>query len=231
MMDCGHYRRSLLADPQDPSLEMLAHRESCSECRAYTDSVLRFESRLVTALRVELPVPGRRAAPRTVTYRKSWLAMAASVVMAVAVAGVLWLAVPPPSLAADVVAHMAGEPDAWRRSDVSVADSALLEVLRDSKMRLAPNAGLVSYASSCAFRGHRVPHLVLQTESGPVTVMVLVHERVLNPVQFDEQGYRGVIVPVAGHGGLAVLARDPNADTKTVDRFAARILQYIQWTG
>ena len=47
----------------------------------------------------------------------------------------------------------------------------------------------------------------MQTESGPVTVMVLVHERVSKPLQFDEQGYRGVIVPVPGHGSLAVLGR------------------------
>ena len=78
-------------------------------------------------------------------------------------------------------------------------------MLRDSRLRLSNGAGMVSYASSCAFRGHRVPHLVIQTESGPVTVMVLVHEGVRKPVRFDEQGYRGVIVPVAGHGSLAVL--------------------------
>ena len=40
----------------------------------------------------------------------------------------------------------------------------------------AAGAGLVSYANSCVFRGHHVPHLVVQTEAGPVTVMVLVHE-------------------------------------------------------
>jgi hypothetical protein len=104
-------------------------------------------------------------------------------------------------------------------------------VLRDSHLRLAGGAGLVSYASSCAFRGHQVPHLVIQTESGPVTVMVLVHEREPKPVQFDEQGYRGVIVPVAGHGSLAVLTRDPNTDPKTIEHIAARVLDSIVWTG
>ncbi len=38
--------------------------------------------------------------------------------------------------------------------------------------------------------------------------MVLVHEAVRNPQQFDEQGYRGTIVPVPGHGSIAVLMRD-----------------------
>ena len=68
----------------------------------------------------------------------------------------------------------------------------------EPKLRLKPDAGVVSYASSCTFRGYKVPHLVVQTASGPVTVMVLVHEAVRHATQFDEQGYRGTIVPVPG---------------------------------
>ena len=126
---------------------------------------------------------------------------------------------------------MAEEPGAWRSTDVPVPTPSLQAVLRDSHLRLAAGAGVVSYANSCGFRGHRVPHLVIQTEAGPVTVMVLVHERVPMSVQFDEQGYRGVIVPVAGHGSVAVLTRGPNTDIQAVERIAARVLDSIAWTG
>jgi hypothetical protein len=126
---------------------------------------------------------------------------------------------------------MREEPQAWRRTDVPVQSSKLQDVLRDSHVRLAAGAGMVSYANSCEFRGHQVPHLVIQTEAGPVTVMVLVHEPVSKPVQFDEQGYRGVIVPVAGHGSLAVLTRGPATDIKTVEEIAHRVLDSIVWTG
>jgi len=100
-------------------------------------------------------------------------------------------------------------------------------------LRLAASAGagMVSYASSCEFRGHQVPHLVLQTESGPVTVMVLVHEHVSKPVQFDEEGYRGVIVPVPGHGSLAVLTRGSATDLETIEHIAHRVLDSIVWTS
>jgi hypothetical protein len=238
MMDCGHYRRSMLADPRDPDPRLSEHREACRDCAALTERLLNFESRLDRALRVPLPpdrvVPLRAKSPqpalRPPAYRRGWLAMAASVLFAVVVAGALWLAAPDRSLAADVVTHMGGEPDAWLRTD-PVPSSALQGVLRDSRLQLAAGAGVVSYASSCAFRGHRVPHLVIQTESGPVTVMVLVHERQPTPVQFDEQGYRGVIVPVAGHGSLAVLTRGTATDIKTVEDTAARVLDSIVWTG
>ena len=156
--------------------------------------------------------------------------MAASVLLAVVVAGVLWVAVPGASVAADVVTHMAEEPNAWRRTDVPVPDAELQEVLRNTHLRLAPGSAMVSYASSCKFRGQHVPHLVIQTDSGPVTVMVLVHERVSKPVQFDEQGYRGVILPVTGHGSIAVLTHGPTTDIETVERIAAQVLASIVWT-
>jgi hypothetical protein len=251
MMDCAYYRRSKLADPHDPDPLLREHRESCHDCTLFSERLLRFESRLERALSVALPSDGilpsdkalssgkvvplrahsSRAALRSPAYRKGWLAMAASVLMALVVAGGLWLSAPGPSLAADVVTHMREEPEAWRRTDVPVQSSKLEDVLRDSHLRLAAGAGMVSYANSCRFRGHQVPHLVIQTESGPVTVMVLVHESVSKPVQFDEQGYRGVIVPVAGHGSLAVLTRGPATDIKTIEEIAHRVLDSIVWTG
>ena len=214
------------------------HRESCHDCNLFTDRLLSFESRLVRALRVDgsarvvpLRATSPRAALRRPVYRKGWLAMAASVLLAFVVAGALWLAAPGPSLAADVVTHMAGEPDAWRRTDVPVPTPELQDVLRNTHLRLTADAGMVSYASSCEFRGRHVPHLVIQTESGPVTVMVLVHEQVSKPVQFDEQGYRGVIVPVAGHGSLAVLTHGPSVSLGTVEHIARRVLDSIVWTA
>ena len=246
MMDCAQYRRSMLADPHDPDPRLREHRESCHDCTLYSERLLRFESRLERALRVGpvseaasssdnvVPLRGRsRRALPSPAYRKRMLAMAASVLVALVVAGGLWLSAPGASLAADVVTHMREEPEAWRRTDVPVPGSKLENVLRDSHLRLAAGvgAGMVSYASSCEFRGHRVPHLVLQTDMGPVTVMVLVHEHVSKPVPFDEQGYRGVIVPVPGHGSLAVLTRGSATDLKSIEHIAHRVLDSIVWTG
>jgi hypothetical protein len=231
----------MLADPHDQDPALAQHRAGCQDCTAFAERLLRFEARLERALRVDVPaqadavsdrvVPLRATARPTPAYRKGWLAMAASVLLAAVVAGALWVAAPGTSLAADVVTHMAGEPAAWRQTDVPVPGGELEGVLRNSHLRLAAGSSVVSYASSCEFRGHHVPHLVMQTESGPVTVMVLVHEQLSKEVQFDEGGYRGVIVPVAGHGSLAVLTRGPDADIKTVEGIAARVLNSIQWTG
>jgi hypothetical protein len=259
MIDCTSHRRAILANPHDPDAELARHRETCGECFAYTERLLRFEGRLSRALRVNVPeavvaleggpagvlgegtsssgaapsggltaLRPRRGRPET----RKWLAMAASVIVGLVIAGSLWLAAPHASLAAAVVAHMAGEPQAWARTDVPVPPPELDFALRNTHMRLRPDAGLVSYAQSCLFRGHRVPHLVVQTGMGPVTVMVLVHEPVSKPAHFDEEGYRGVILPMAGHGSIAVLAKDgESADSGSIEEVAARVRAAVEWTG
>jgi hypothetical protein len=234
MTDHAHYRSAVMADPHDADPELLAHRESCAECRAFTEQLLRFEARLERALLVDIPtravvLPFARSGKAAQGLRR-WMAMAASLLLALVIAAGVWLTLPQRGLAADVVAHMAGEPDAWQLTDVPVPDADLNAVLKESKLRLKPDAGMVSYASSCNFRGHKVPHLVVQTQSGPVTVMVLVHEAVRNPKRFDEQGYRGTIVPVPGHGSIAVLMRDHESGSGDVERIAARVDASIVWT-
>jgi hypothetical protein len=239
MMNCAQYRRAVLADPRDANPELRLHRDGCRECLEYMERLLRFEGRLQRALRVSIPAAGaasvvplrtsglRRASPS----RRGWLAMAASVLILVAAAGSLWLAQPHSSLAADVVAHMAGEPQAWARTDIPVPTPDLAQALADARVQLDPKVGMVSYARSCLFRTHHVPHLVVQTEMGPVTVMVLAHESVPKPERFDEQGYHGVILPVAGHGSLAVLARGQGPDPDMLKQIAARVQDALVWTG
>jgi hypothetical protein len=229
-MDCAASRRALLADPEHPSAATLRHLATCHDCTRYSERLRRFEARLERAVRVPLGNAHAARPPTPFMARRGWLAMAASALLATVVGGSLWLAAPGASLAADVVSHMAGEPEAWSRTDRAVPQPMLDRVMGESQVRFKGPAGLVTYASSCLFRGRRVPHLVVQTAAGPVTVMVLAAETVKRPVRFDEQGYRGMIVPVAGHGSLAVLQRDPGNDMDTINGVATRVRDALEWT-
>jgi hypothetical protein len=222
MMDHNTYRRALLSDPRSEDAGMRQHRDTCVQCAAYTLRLLQFESRLERALQLQMRGPAAGSSSRR-------FALAASVLLALLVAGAVWLAVPRTSLAAAVVAHMAEEPDAWN-TRVAVPDPRLESVLKNANMHLSEGAGVVSYANGCEFRGHVVPHLVVQSAQGPVTVMVLVHERLSKQVQFDEAGYRGVIVPVPGHGSLALLMRGANAKLDDVEGIASRVRNAIVWS-
>jgi hypothetical protein len=214
MIDHAHFRTASMVDPYHRKCssreryELDAHREACAECSRYQERLLQFEQRLERALKVKVlgraKSPSRvgRALPRSWGGPKQWLALAASLLLGVAVVSGGWLAAPSRSLAADVVTHVAEEP----LTEAPVAATDLQKVLHSAEVRLLPSAGIVTYANACTFRGYTVPHLVLQSARGPVTVMVLVHESVKRTVDFNEGGYRGVIVPFEGHGSVAILA-------------------------
>jgi hypothetical protein len=146
-------------------------------------------------------------APVAKHRRPKLFAFAASVAAALLVGFTLWLSRPPESLAAEIVTHVKGEPDSWHRTQ-PLAAGQLDAVLRKSGVRLGPGLQPVVYASSCWFRGHFVPHLVVMTQDGPVTVMILLNERVPAAQQFNEEGYSGLLVPVRT-GSVAVLSRTP----------------------
>ncbi len=89
-----------------------------------------------------------------------------------------------------------------------VAPALLNEILAQSGLRLRAGAGPVSYAMSCWFRGQYVPHLVMQTDQGPVTILLLSESQgPKQPESFEEGGYRGVVIP-APRGAVAVVAQD-----------------------
>jgi hypothetical protein len=210
-VNCKEFRAATGADPRATRADLAAHAAGCEACAAWRRELLRMDDVIRRALAFDVGAErtvGPALPARSAWRRPAWRgwAMAAGVACATLVAGLLWLAPARAALADAVVAHMSEEPGAWARTD-SPADPVLLaRVLARAGVRLNAGAGVASYANSCWFRGHHVPHLVFQTDDGPVTVMVLPAERVAAAIEFDEQGYRGVLVP-AERGALAILSR------------------------
>ena len=65
---------------------------------------------------------------------------------------------------------------------------------------------------------------MVQTPRGPLTVMLLAHEKVSGPREFIEQGLNGVLLP-AGEGSVAVLARAGEVPGD----LAGRIVSGVRW--
>ena len=189
--------------------------------------MLALDERILAALRIPAPV-GRADRPAQSSVpgldRRRWIALAASIVAGVLVGTLLWVGGPRNSVAHDLIEHLDHEPEALAVTPRPVDGEVLAEVLERGGIRLRPAAGLVSYASSCRFRGRTVPHLVVQTDGGPVTVMVLRNEKTAAPVSFDEQGYTGRIVP-AGPGSIAVIGTAAG----DLEQVTARVLAAVEW--
>ncbi|MCI0436747.1 MAG: DUF3379 domain-containing protein, partial [Gemmatimonadetes bacterium] len=177
---------------------------------------------------LQVPVPDAiRAAvarPRAARApRHRWYALTASVVAGVLVGSLLWVGGPRASLAREVMAHLRHEPQSWTATQ---ADPAIVaRVLSAGGIRLREGMDDVTYANSCPFRGRIVPHLVVRTEQGPVTVLVLRDEPLRRPIRLREDGLKGSLLP-AGPGSIAVLGEGP-AD---VSGITARVLEAVEWS-
>jgi hypothetical protein len=250
-MTCDQARELIGANPDDASPELLAHLKTCPGCQAYRDQMLALNAKIRRALELDwskvqgaappsapptAEAPTTAAADRsnvTVLAKRSTrpvpkhgrprlFAVAASLAAALVTALTLWLSRPADTLAAEVVKHVEGEPDSWHETQ-PVATDELNAVLRKSGVKLGPGMPAVVYASSCMFRGRYVPHLVVATQDGPVTVMILENEKVSKAQQFNEDGYSGMLVP-APTGSVAVLSRTP----MSLERSASSVVTALQ---
>ena len=212
-------RLEIGADPAGGTPALEEHVRDCASCRQFREEMRTLDTNIRRAL--ERP-PGRVGAPRLMAPWRPW-ALAASVLLAMLAVMTVWLLRPSDTLAHEVVAHVRQEPESWLASRQIDAHS-IDEALRGAGVKLDLSADRVSYAQSCWFRGHYVPHLVVQTTQGPVTVMILRNQRVASRRSFQESGMTGVIVP-APQGSVAVLARG-NADVETL---ASQMQQEVRW--
>ena len=235
------------SDPLHLSDDAARHAAECEECRKYHADILALEALLAPALKVRVPAapPAPRldvtpaatpavtsatvtpiAAPRAgVRPRpRAWqFGLAASV--AAAVSTLLFFGYSQQSLAHAVAMHADGEPESFLTS-TPTDPTALARVMATAGVQLLPGGPMVSYARDCPLRGHTVAHLVVQTDKGPVVVLVLTHEQVAFRRTFSDHGYHGVLVPTS-QGSLAVLgAGDQDVDT-VVAAVNARI-RYLQ---
>lgn len=168
------------------------------------------------------PITSARSVRQRPTHTTWWgWAIAASVAIAFTVA--IWALRPSDTLARDVVKHIGHEPESWT-STQPVPTAAVNEVLSKAGVALDMSSDKVMYAQSCYVRGHLVPHLVVKTASGPITVIILPDEKVKERTSFHESGMSGVITP-APRGSLAVLAQGD----ENVDAVAAEVQKSVRW--
>lgn len=231
-MNCERARLLIGAEPYVTAPELAEHLAGCAECKQFQAEMVSLENDLrraleglpnaAAALATDIPAsrPAPAAGPGNVTqfrtpqaapvparrraFQRTGWAVAASV-LAVATLSV-WIFRPTNTLAHELVQHVDHEAASWN-SSTPVDAHDLQKILGKSGVTLNVTSNDVTYARTCYFRGHFVPHLVMSTTQGPVTLLALPDEHVQARESFQEGGYSGVIVP-AEHGSIAVLARD-----------------------
>jgi hypothetical protein len=227
-LNCVEFHRAVGADPNHLGQDAIAHRESCAACAQFAAETQRLDGLIKRALEIPAPQKGRAFTfpPARVAPQNRWYAMAASVLLAMGLGlGVLWFGGGVQvALAKEVVSHLNHEPDAMTESEVRVSSTLLDSALQAKGLRLAAPIGDISYVANCWVRNAFVPHVVVQTARGPVTVIVLPHEPVAAVERFDEAPYHGEMMPM-GSGSIVVIANDATL----IDEVASKVRTAIVW--
>jgi len=254
-MKCADAHLAIGAEPHTMTPQLEEHLRTCAACAEYRRELVELDDRILRALRlppaslkadssgrsavrlISDAQPAESVRPAGVVHparessgagdrQHSW-ALAASVVFALAVMAVLWAALPRNTLAADIVAHVVSEPLPWAGAESPVSASSLEAIMKRSGLRIDPIDQEVLYAQTCFLRGRLVPHFVVRTEQGPVTVVIMPHEEVTTPQHISEGGYEAVLYPHGERGSVAVLGRS----RAEADREARYFASAVHFTG
>lgn len=218
-MNVEEFRQRLPLEADNLSDEMIAQMESCEECQAIAEQFLSQGSAMDTVVREALDVDVPPNLGQTVLMQKilqrrqrsrgPLFALAATVLMGVGLAAGVFLGRSQVNeeLTNHLMAHVEHELQLLEPTDARVSINRVSYVLSQAKINVRSDIGSVRHAGLCEFRGHKVPHLVVQTEAGPVTVMLLPHEKVKKVQSFEYGEFQGVIVP-NGSGSIAIIGGD-----------------------
>ena len=222
-MNCEQFRTIVGAEPNSTDPEVLAHVEQCPECARYRQEMQAMDQLIYRALAIDVAEP--KTSTKFVRDQPRFWRMAASLLITafLVAATSLWLLSPRDSFATEVIEHVQYESGSLIRTDATVDPARVEKILAASNLRLKPGAAHVSYAMGCEFRGHYIPHLVVQSEQGPVTVLVMPKAEGQQREAIDEQGFQGVILP-APRGVIVVLGQDV-----PVDAVASTVLGALEY--
>lgn len=239
-MNCEEYREAFAADPafEDDT----GHVAACAECTEFKAEILALNASISRAMQIDVPefsmpdLPAIEDAGEKVVSLASrrkptfsmpaWIGIAATVAFA-AFIGIRYIPdsnITDAELAAEILAHVDHEPWAMQATDVSVTNERLTDVMASNRGTMRSDVGLVSYAQTCIINGRSIPHLVIQGEDGPITLLLMPEEMVSMPVQLDGRGINGVILPV-GDGSIALVG-EKDFD---VDELKERVVNSVEW--
>ena len=243
IMNCENYREAIAADPSESFEGGAGHAAVCESCSAYRAEIQALDFTIARALAIDVPelkipdlppigeadgnvvnLPFRRVSKITTP---AWIGIAASFALA-AVIGVQFIGHGPGHdqlLAGQVLAHVDHEPWALKVTDLAVSEEQFARVVNPAVGTMNRDIGLVSYAQTCIINGRTIPHLVIQGENGPITLLLMPDEMVSSAVILSGESVNGVILPV-GDGSIAIIgARD-----ERIEDLKQRVVDSVEWS-
>lgn len=251
-MNCRDYREAIAAEPSECFEGGAAHAAGCAACAEFREEMRALDACIARALAIDVPEVKMPELPPVETGREATagaqapaaspsagrrpfmsLPLWAGLAAAVAVAAFLGLRTPGgddghAQLVAEIVGHMDHEQASRQVTSVAVAEDALARVVDPAVATMDRGVGLITYAMSCVINGRTVPHLVVQGDRGPITLILMSEEPVERPVPLSGENVHGVLVP-AGSGSIAIIGQR-EGQLAEVNRIGDRLARSVEWT-
>lgn len=229
-MNCLEFRRELFAGPRHLSGAARQHLEGCSACAEAAKLAQDADRRIEEALLVAIPegLEERVLLRRGLRVQRRWeiRAMAASVILAVAVAAGLALDTRygVDGTASHALAHVSMEPESFQNAS-SLDPAAFQAAIRQLGGEGDVELGRLRYVRLCPMEeGGRGWHFVFESGKDLLTVFVVPDGRVEGRLQATTSGGTALVRAVP-KGYFAVVA----ASEGEASRFLALIQQRIRW--
>ena len=217
-MNFSEFKQLLGAEPRSRHPEFLRVRRSGAEFEAAAAEAERFEDKLERAVSIAAPeglleeiTAATARDAKTGAKRSRWwpMAMAASLLIAVGAAGVTWnLDRGWNSVEEYIVDHY--RHDGGRVLNLAPVNSIseVQAVLADLDVQALPAlAGIVGIIKNCPTPDGRGAHMILEAESGPVTVIYMPDTEVTDQEMLAFDGLQVMLVELP-RGSAAIVAPD-----------------------
>lgn len=226
-MNCLECRRLTLIDPRDDNPARATHIDGCPACAAFARKMLEQDELIREAARVEVPEglaarvllnrslrsASRRPSPRV------WVALAATVLLAVALTPALIDSMFYKPFEQEIVAHMSRHDvlTGFEHQHVS-SPQRIEEVLISANTAMPGEIGNILYASTCVVDGETMAHLLVENGDDEFVVFVMPQRTVVERA-FTLDDWSGQFV-TAGNRSVAVINRNGAGLDRAADRFS-----------
>jgi len=228
MTTCLDLRREKLADPKRLSAAATAHLKDCEHCRAFARRIDTLEQRTAQVLAV--PVPdglAERVQLRVHRHQKRpWTlwALAACLVLSFGIGLKQWKPRENPDYARFAINHVMREPESF--TEHRLADPAKFHtVMANFGADMRKPIGTVRYMRLCPVPNGTGWHIVLDTEAGPATLLLIPGRHVTREMREAKFGGLTARALPGGQGYYAIVAETP----AIVDAVERLIKERVRW--
>lgn len=239
------YELQITADPDIDLDQLEIPPDERGDAEALKARMQALDERIARALEIDVPelrqpdlppvaddnvvaMPGRdgSGSRRRGFLTPAWIGIAASIVLVAAI-GARFLGPDPRQvpLSAQIIDHLQHEPGALEVTSEPVPDGRLRRVVRSGNASIDRDVGLITYARSCVINRRQVPHLVMQGENGPITLLLMPDESVAGAEVIEGESIEGVVLPV-GEGSIAIIGNRG----EDLDAIRQRVVDSVTWS-